>query len=173
MPYLIAMIVVGVPILYLETAVGQMHRASLPIIMQRIHPALKMLGVAFLLSSLHLSSAYNLLLTYSYRFVFSSLNPDLPLAKQDVSDNSFFEQTILNQSSSIEEFEAINPALLVIYICSLLICHNIIKNGVKQSGKVVVFTAISPFAFLFVLLLRGLFLEGAMDGLVYLFKPKW
>lgn len=67
-----------------------MHRASIPFIMQRIHPALKMLGIAFLISSLHMSSAYNLLLTYSYRFIFSSLNPNLPLAKEDITDNSFF-----------------------------------------------------------------------------------
>lgn len=92
------MLVVGIPLLYLETAVGQMHRASLPLIMQRIHPALKMLGIAFLLSSLHMSSSYNILLTYSYRFIFSSLNPDLPLAKEDIADNSFFERTILQQS---------------------------------------------------------------------------
>jgi hypothetical protein len=75
-----------------------MHRTSLPFILQRMHPALKMLGVAFLLSSLQMSSAYNLLLTYSYRFIFSSLNPNLPLGKEDISDNSFFRHTILQQS---------------------------------------------------------------------------
>jgi len=67
--------------MYLETAVGQMHRFSLPFILKRIHPALKLFGVAALLSALHMSSIYNVLLAYSYRFIFSSLNPDLPFAK--------------------------------------------------------------------------------------------
>jgi SNF family Na+-dependent transporter len=84
-PYIISMVIVGVPLLYLETAVGQMHRASIPFILSRIHPALKWLGIAMLTATLHFSSVYNILLTYAYRFVFSSFNPDLPLAKEDIT----------------------------------------------------------------------------------------
>ena len=51
-PYLIAMVIIGIPCLYLETAVGQMHRTSLPLILKKIHPAFKMLGIAILLASL-------------------------------------------------------------------------------------------------------------------------
>lgn len=63
--------------------------------------------------------------------------------------------------------------LFVLYVSSLLVCHMIVKNGVKQSGKVVVVTALLPFVFLLLLLVRGLFLDGVSDGLAYLFKPKW
>lgn len=34
-------------------------------------------------------------------------------------------------------------------------------------------TATSPFVFLLILLIRGLFLDGASEGLAYLFEPKW
>jgi SNF family Na+-dependent transporter len=80
---------------------------------------------------------------------------------------------VLHQSASISEFEAISPSLFFLYIASLLICHYIIKNGVKTSGKIVAMTATSPFVFLLILLIRGLFLEGASEGLAYLFEPKW
>lgn len=79
-PYVLSMIVVGIPLLYLETAIGQMHRTSLPFVFKRIHPALKMLGISFLLADLHMASVYNLLLTYSSRFVFSAFNLNLPFA---------------------------------------------------------------------------------------------
>ena len=39
------------------------------------------------------------------------------------------------------------------------------------SGKIAVYTATSPYIFLFILMLRGLFLEGAFDGIYYLFTP--
>jgi NSS family neurotransmitter:Na+ symporter len=73
-PYILALIIVGMPLLYLETAMGQMFRGSLPFIFKRIHKGLKILGVAFLCSCYHLAGYYNILLTYSYRFMFSAFN---------------------------------------------------------------------------------------------------
>ena len=55
----------------------------------------------------------------------------------------------------------------------MLLCYFIIKNGAKITGKVVIITAMAPFVILFLLVLRGLFLNGALEGIVYLFKPKW
>jgi SNF family Na+-dependent transporter len=55
----------------------------------------------------------------------------------------------------------------------LLICHWIIKDGAKTSGKIMIVTATAPFVIFFLLVLRGLFLEGAWEGIVYLFKPNW
>jgi len=78
----------------------------------------------------------------------------------------------LQQSKSIEDFEAINPALFVLYIASLFLCHYIIKNGVKTSGKIIAVTATSPFILLLILFFRGIFLEGASEGFSYLFEPK-
>jgi SNF family Na+-dependent transporter len=60
-----------------------------------------------------------------------------------------------------------------LYVGGLFLCHYIIKNGVKESGKIILFTALSPFAFFIILLIRGLFLDGAFEGLSYLFEPKW
>jgi SNF family Na+-dependent transporter len=172
-PYFVSIIVVGVPLLYLETAVGQMHRVSIPFILKRIHPSLKMLGIMFLLNSLQLSSVYNLLLTYSYRFIFTAFKFDLPFAHEDITDNTYFRETILEQSKSINDFEGINPFLFVLYAASLLICHFIVKNGVKSSGKIITITAISPFVLIFILLIRSLFLNGTQQALTYLFSPKW
>lgn len=41
----------------------------------------------------------------------------------------------------------------------------------KQSGKIVVVTALLPYFALLVLAIRGIFLNGAIDGLKYLFYP--
>lgn len=34
-------------------------------------------------------------------------------------------------------------------------------------------TATAPFFIFFILIVRGLFLEGALEGIIYLFKPNW
>ena len=56
---------------------------------------------------------------------------------------------------------------------SILACHFVIKNGAKTTGKIVIFTASAPFVLFIVLILRGIFLEGAYEGITYLFKPDW
>ena len=80
---------------------------------------------------------------------------------------------MLHQSESISHFEAIDPYLFIVYIGTLCICHFIVKDGAKTSGKIVTITASMPFAILSVLIIRGLSLEGALEGVMYLFKPKW
>lgn len=79
----------------------------------------------------------------------------------------------MNQSSSIGEFGGINILLFLIYIGSLIICHLIIKDGAKTSGKIAIVTATAPYVMFIILILRGIFLEGAIEGIVYLFKPNW
>ena len=79
-PYFIAMFTVGIPLLYLETATGQMHQRSIPFIFGNINKAYKMLGMTFILVAYHLAGYYNIILTYSYRFLFSAFSNPLPFA---------------------------------------------------------------------------------------------
>lgn len=46
-----------------------------------------------------------------------------------------------------------------------------IFKGIKLSGKITIYTAIAPYILLLILLARGIFLDGAFDGLSYLLKP--
>lgn len=80
-PYFIAIFVLGIPLLYLETAIGQMHRKSVPFIYEKINKGLKYVGMTFMFSCLHMSGYYNIIMTYSYRFIFSAFSWELPFAK--------------------------------------------------------------------------------------------
>lgn len=91
-PYFTAILLLGMPLLYLETATGQMHQKSAPMIFARINKGYKMLGITFLLSSYHLSGYYNIILTYSYRFLFSAFSDPLPFADETPFQNNYFNE---------------------------------------------------------------------------------
>lgn len=48
-----------------------------------------------------------------------------------------------------------------------------VSKGVKTSGKIAIYTGLLPYFLLCVLILRGIFLKGSLDGLYYLFKPNF
>ena len=59
--------------------------------------------------------------------------------------------------------------LLFSWIC---ICLILIK-GVASSGKAAYFTAIFPYVVLVTLLVRGVTLPGATEGIFYFIRPQW
>ena len=91
-PYLIAMILLGMPLLYLETSIGQMFRKSIPYAFAKIHPSLKIIGLAIMTATLHFATSYNILLSYCYRFLFTSFEYPLPYADESIEQNDYFHK---------------------------------------------------------------------------------
>lgn len=52
-----------------------------------------------------------------------------------------------------------------------IICYFSLWRGISTSGKVVWFTAVFPYVVLFILLIRGVTLPGAAEGIQYYLKP--
>ena len=57
------------------------------------------------------------------------------------------------------------------YIASIFICYFAIIGGVRITGKITIITASLPYVFMIVLLIKGLTLTGAIDGIIYLLTP--
>uniref|UniRef100_T1GE70 Sodium-dependent nutrient amino acid transporter 1 n=1 Tax=Megaselia scalaris TaxID=36166 RepID=T1GE70_MEGSC len=46
-------------------------------------------------------------------------------------------------------------------------------KGIKSSGKASYFLGVFPYIILIILLIRAVTLPGAIDGIIYFFKPQW
>ncbi|KAM6922843.1 sodium- and chloride-dependent GABA transporter 3-like [Lycodopsis pacificus] len=91
------------------------------------------------------------------------------LPKSSVSE--FWDRGLLSMSGGIEEVGSVKWELLLCLLACWVACYFCIWKGVHFTGKVVYFTAVFPYVMLAILLVRGLTLPGAWQGVVYYFYP--
>ncbi|XP_032671695.1 sodium- and chloride-dependent GABA transporter 1-like [Odontomachus brunneus] len=83
----------------------------------------------------------------------------------------FWERRTLQISAGVEAVGSIRWELAGTLAVVWIMCYFCIWKGVKWTGKVVYFTSLFPYALLAVLLVRGLTLPGASEGLKYYATP--
>ncbi|XP_067933077.1 sodium-dependent dopamine transporter-like [Watersipora subatra] len=276
-PYAIMLVFGGIPLFYMELALGQFHRKGAISSWGKICPIFKGIGWAVVLIAFYTDFFYNVIISWALYYLFASFNKVLPWMDCGswATENCFsgntasgkypeceynyrkpfceaFENCLIANSScspqnftypSLHRSEAIissfkrkvtslfnetNPSynflsdsitlneetmddycswiptttspaaeyfqrhvlglqeadgvedvgglrwqntlcLLAIYI----ICYFSLFKGISTSGKVVWFTALFPYVVLFILLIRGLTLEGAGNGIREYGIPKF
>ena len=125
---------------------------------------------------------YIVLMAWSVAYFFKSFQTPLPWRATDHVEtgdaNSFFNPDyfsieILNKTEDINESGGLVGIVSFSLVVAYIIVYFSIWKGIESTGKVVYVAAILPYGLLFVLLIRGLTLEGSGKGLSYLFVPDW
>ncbi|XP_035681588.1 sodium- and chloride-dependent glycine transporter 2-like [Branchiostoma floridae] len=94
-------------------------------------------------------------------------------SKRVSQSEEFWKHYVLDISEGLEHPGTVKWQLaLCLFLAWLLIFCCLIK-GIKSSGKVVWVTATFPYIVLTILLVRGVTLEGAWDGIKFYLEPKW
>uniref|UniRef100_A0A8C1B4E0 Transporter n=1 Tax=Cyprinus carpio carpio TaxID=630221 RepID=A0A8C1B4E0_CYPCA len=88
-----------------------------------------------------------------------------------ITENVFCRRRVLNITGSVNELGSLRWELALCLLLAWIICYFCVWKGVKSTGKVVYFTATFPYAMLLVLLIRGLTLPGAIDGITFYLYP--
>ncbi|XP_047225139.1 sodium- and chloride-dependent betaine transporter-like [Girardinichthys multiradiatus] len=102
---------------------------------------------------------------------FNSFNVTAAYTNISSAATEFWEWRVLNMSSGIEELGTLSWKLVLCLLFSWMFCYFTIWKGIKSSGKVAYFTATFPYVMLFILLIRGLTLPGAWEGVYYYLYP--
>lgn len=186
-PYLIMLFLEGIPLFYMELAIGQKMRLGSIGAWSAISPYLGGVGLASVVTSLYLCLYYNVINAWSFWYLFNSFQPVLPWASCPLNANRtgpleecerasatqyFFYRETLNISSSIEENGGIHTGQALCLLLCWMMTYLFVSRGVKSTGKVVYFTATFPYVVLFIYLIRGLTLHGAFIGVTYMFTPR-
>uniref|UniRef100_A0A3Q3W963 Transporter n=1 Tax=Mola mola TaxID=94237 RepID=A0A3Q3W963_MOLML len=186
-PYMIMLFLEGVPLFYLELAIGQKMRLGSIGAWANISPYLGGVGLASVVTSFYLCLYYNIINAWSFWYLFNSFQSVLPWAECPINSNLtgpieecekatstqyFFYRETLNISSSVEVNGGVHMGQALCFLLSWMMTYLFIVKGVKSTGKVVYFTATFPYVVLFIYLIRGFTLHGAFNGVNYMFTPK-
>ncbi|XP_074715631.1 sodium- and chloride-dependent transporter XTRP3 isoform X2 [Strix uralensis] len=186
-PYFIMLIAEGMPLLYLELAVGQRMRQGSIGAWKIISPYLCGVGVASVIVSFFLSMYYNVINAWAFWYLFHSFQEPLPWATCPLNSNRtgyeeecektsttqyFWYRQTLNISPSLEASGSVQWEQALCLTLAWLVVYLCILRGTESTGKVVYVTASLPYCVLIIYLIRGLTLHGAVNGLVYMFTPK-
>ncbi|VDM18904.1 unnamed protein product [Hydatigera taeniaeformis] len=85
----------------------------------------------------------------------------------------FWNHRVLEISASIDEVGGVNWNLFGCMLAAWVVTFMCLFKGIKSSGKVVYVSALAPYVFLTVLVIRGVTLPGASIGLQFYLKPHW
>ncbi|XP_052762303.1 sodium- and chloride-dependent betaine transporter-like [Mya arenaria] len=89
----------------------------------------------------------------------------VPHSLNSSSAFEFWEFNAIGRSSGLEEMGNMQPHLVICLLIAWAFTVLAVIKGVKTLGKVVYVTATAPYLFLTIILIKGLTMEGAADGI--------
>ncbi|KAJ8397299.1 hypothetical protein AAFF_G00441330 [Aldrovandia affinis] len=187
-PYLIALAIQGLPLLYLELAIGQRLRMGSIGVWNSISPYLGGVGMASMMVSLLVGMFYNSIVAWVMWYFFHSFQDPLPWAycplnenrtgyvkecEDSTSVNYFWYRETLNISPRVEISGSLQWGMVLSLLCAWAVVYLCFIRGIETIGKAVYITSTFPYVVLTIFLVRAMTLPGATVGLTYLFTPDW
>lgn len=191
LPFLIMMVLEGMPLLLLELGIGQKLRQGSFGVWNMIHPYLGGIGIGSTVIAVIVGCYYNMIIAWCFFYLGNSFWPVLPwsecpttispttnvstvVPECDMSSETqyFWYREALNITDSIDNFDGIRWIMFLCLIISWTVVYLIVMKGIQSSGYVVYFTALFPYVVLSIFFIRGITLKGATAGLTHMFYPK-
>ncbi|XP_047461198.1 sodium-dependent neutral amino acid transporter B(0)AT1-like [Mugil cephalus] len=185
-PFLILLVLEGIPLLYLEFAIGQRLRKASVGVWAAINPYLTGVGIASMTVSFLVGLYYNTIIAWVMWYFFNSFQTNLPWSQCPLTDNLtglvsecersspvdyFWYRTTLNISETIEEAGDLQWWIVLCLVAAWSVLYICCIRGIETTGKAVYITSTLPYAVLTIFLIRGLTLKGSVEGIKFLFTP--
>lgn len=168
-PYLVSLVCVGIPILFLDYAIGHKLRGSPPWALRRMTAGGEFLGWFQVGVCFVIFIYYAAVVAWAASYAWHSIT----LAWGDDSQTFFLETFLqLDGSDSVSWTPVLSVLvpLAVIWLFVLFIVGRGLTKGVELANRIFLPLLVVLFV---VMVVRALFLPGAMEGLNAFFTPQW
>ena len=168
-PYLVALLTAGIPLLFMYYAIGHKYRGSAPLSFRRLSRGTEAIGWWQVGISFVIAVYYAVVIAWAVRYIGFSISQDW-----GEDPEGFFGGEFLQQSGDFSiggGFVAgVFVPLLLIWLFTLIVLRMGIQSGIARLAQVFIPVLIVIFVIFVIQALRQ---PGALDGLNALFTPDW
>jgi NSS family neurotransmitter:Na+ symporter len=168
-PYLVALLTAGIPLLILEFALGHKMRAAAPGAFYKVRRNTEWIGWFALLVGFGIVTYYAVIMGWSGRYLIASFN--LSWGSDPAAVENFFYNKVLGVTSGPFQIGKVMWPLVATLAAAWVWVILSIWKGAKTVSKVVWVTVLLPWVILIVFFIRGVTLPGANEGLRYFLTP--
>lgn len=170
-PYLCALLTAGIPLLFLDYAIGHRFRGSAPLAFRRMHRAAEPLGWWQVLICVVIAVYYAVIVAWAAMYTWFSAQ----LTWGAGNENDFFFTEFLTMSSPDDGLSTtfvpqVGVPLAVVWVVVIVIMALGVKRGIGTANMILMPLLTVMFV---ILVVQSLFLPGALDGLTAFFEPNW
>jgi len=167
-PYFVALFTTGIPLMILEFGLGHMMQGSAPKSFCQVEKRAEWVGWWAILVGFFITTYYAVIMSWCFSYLVHSLK-----LSWGNSAETFFKQGFLHLSSGPVTIGGIRWPILLGLLLTWVCIYLCISKGTKSVGKVVLVTVPLPMLLLAVLVVRGLTLPGALEGLRFYLTPNF
>lgn len=168
-PYLVALLTAGIPLLFFDYALGHRYRGSTPLTFRRIAKWLEGFGWWQVAVCFVIAAYYAVIIAWAVMYMFFSFNQ----AWGDDAKGFLYDSFLHLQADVTTGFTFVPEVLipqLVVWAVTIGILAFGVSKGIARANLIFMPLLVVMFV---ILVVQSLFLPGALDGLNSLFTPNW
>ncbi len=166
--YLLGMIVLGIPLLMMEVAIGRKLHKGAGEALRGINKKMEPVGWSAVANAFVIVGYYSIVFAWVILMFINSWRFADMTGDSEGASKLFFD---LTQTTGLIEGSSIPAAVFICALAAWALIFYCIRNGASSVGKVVKYTVFIPIILLVIMALKGITMSGAWDGLSKLFIP--
>lgn len=177
--YLFAMVVMGIPLLSMEIAIGRRMRGGAPKALKGLHKNGEYVGWSAATNGFFICCYYTVVFAWVIAMIFASIKFAGMIGTEAgiVEASSLFSDQVIKTTWGTSFLGAGGNIPIGVFLALIVawgLVYYCIRNGAASVGKVVKYTVFIPVILLLVLMVKGFIGNENLGGAMYaLFVPDW
>ena len=167
--YLIAMLVMGIPLLMMEISMGRKMRAGAPGALRGMNKKFEPIGWAATTNAFVIVTYYAvvfawviMMAVFSFKFVNMTGNSEAA---------SGLWANLIKTTGTIKGFGTFSVPVILCLVAAWALIYYCIRNGTKSVDKIIKYLIFLPVICLVIMAVKGVTMPGALGGLSHFFIP--
>ncbi|MGQ0287374.1 sodium-dependent transporter [Pasteurellaceae bacterium 22721_9_1] len=169
-PYIVALLTAGIPLLFLDYAIGHRHRGGAPLSYRRFNKHFETFGWWQVMVNVIIGLYYAVVLGWAAIYTYFSFSKAWGGKPIDFFVGEFLKMGDIAQGVSFDFVGMVVGPLITVWVISLVVLAFGVQKGISKVSNILMPVLVVMFL---VLVVYSLTLPGAAKGLDALFTPNW